>query len=172
MLSTLKTIASLLFVLLCLVLIWGAIERGRNATNGTETSYSDLFNQVQHGQVLDACVNGTELWGNLKASPNDQFFTTLPADHGDLIQAMINAGVEVSVNVPRSSLLGRFMNSGPVVTLFVAIVLGVPAFWVLFRKAGHPPALSILMIDPILNLITLYVVAFSKASMPPAQKPS
>ena len=172
MLSTLKTIASCLFVLLCLVLIWGAIERGRVATSDTETSYSDLLNQVQHGQVLDACVLGTELWGTLKASPNDQFHTALPADHEDLIQAMTNAGVEFSINVPRRNLLQRFMNSGPVVTLFVAIVLGVPAFWVLFRKAGHPPALSVLMIVPIVNLITLYVVAFSKASMPPGQKPS
>jgi hypothetical protein len=83
---------------------------------------------------------------------------------------MVNAGAEVSINVPRRSLLKRVMNTGPIVTLFVAIVLAVPAFWVLFRKAGHPPALSILMIVPIVNLITLYVVAFSKASMPPAQK--
>jgi ATP-dependent Zn protease len=170
MFSTLKTIVFWLFILFCLVLMWGVIERGRNATSSTEMSYSDLLNQVQNGQVLDAVVRGTELWGHLKALPNDQFFTTLPTDHEALIQAMVNAGAEVSINVPRRSLLKRVMNTGPIVTLFVAIVLAVPAFWVLFRKAGHPPALSILMIVPIVNLITLYVVAFSKASMPPAQK--
>jgi len=118
--------------------------------------------------VLDACVSGTELWGNLRASPNDEFYTTLPADHSDLTQAMINAGVEVSFNVPRRNLLGKLMNSRLVVALFIGILLTVPALWVIFRKAGIPPAFSVVMIVLIVNLITLYVVAFSKESVPPA----
>ncbi len=165
--SALKTIASWLCLLLCLVLIWGAIEKVRNATSGTETSYSDLLNQVQRGEVLDACVLGTQLWGTLKASPNVEFYTTLPTDHSDLIQAMINTGVEVSFNVPRRNLLGKLMNSGPVGALFVGILLAVPALWVIFRKAGIPPVYSVVMILPIVNLIALYVVAFSKESVHP-----
>jgi uncharacterized membrane protein len=52
--------------------------------------------------------------------------------------------------------------------LLAAIV--VAPFWVIFKRAGAHPALSILMIVPFVNLVTLYLVAFSKGSAPPAQK--
>ncbi len=42
----------------------------------------------------------------------------------------------------------------------VAIVFVVP-FWKIFEKAGFPPALSLIMLVPIANLVALYFVAFS-----------
>ena len=47
-----------------------------------------------------------------------------------------------------------------------AIVL-VP-FWQIFKKAGMTPALSLLMILPLVNLVMLYVLAFSRWNVVPA----
>lgn len=43
----------------------------------------------------------------------------------------------------------------------ILIVAMVP-FWPLFRKAGFPGALSLLMLIPGINLALLYVIAFSR----------
>ena len=43
--------------------------------------------------------------------------------------------------------------------LFALVVL-VP-FWKIFEKAGFPPALILIMLVPIANLVALYFVAFS-----------
>jgi hypothetical protein len=48
------------------------------------------------------------------------------------------------------------------------IVLVVP-FWMIFKKAGFAGALSLLMIIPLVNLIMLYVLAFSRWKTVPAQ---
>jgi hypothetical protein len=45
--------------------------------------------------------------------------------------------------------------------LMLLIVAVVP-FWPLFRKAGFSGPLSLLMLVPGVNLILLYVVAFSR----------
>ena len=42
---------------------------------------------------------------------------------------------------------------------FTAVI--VPPFWMIFKKAGFQPVLSFLMLVPVINLVMLYVVAFS-----------
>jgi hypothetical protein len=49
---------------------------------------------------------------------------------------------------------------GPVPMLIIAVILIVP-FWQLFSKAGYSGWWSLLMIIPVVNLIALYVLAFS-----------
>jgi len=46
------------------------------------------------------------------------------------------------------------------VLLAVAAVFVIP-HWIIFKKAGFSPALSILVFIPFVGLIVLYVVAFS-----------
>jgi hypothetical protein len=38
----------------------------------------------------------------------------------------------------------------------------LPPFWTIFKKAGFSPWLSLLMFFPLINLITIWVVAFSE----------
>ena len=52
--------------------------------------------------------------------------------------------------------------------LFVLLVCVIP-FWKIFRKAGFPPALSLLMPIPGVNLLLLYILAF--ADWPSLRKP-
>jgi predicted membrane channel-forming protein YqfA (hemolysin III family) len=48
-----------------------------------------------------------------------------------------------------------------IVLLFLACLVVVP-FWQILKKTGLPAALSVLMLVPLVNLILLYVIAFSK----------
>jgi NADH:ubiquinone oxidoreductase subunit 3 (subunit A) len=47
------------------------------------------------------------------------------------------------------------------VSVFWGLVLVIP-FWHIFKKAGMSPFLSLLMLVPLANLVTLYVLAFSR----------
>jgi hypothetical protein len=43
----------------------------------------------------------------------------------------------------------------------VVLAAGIIPYWMIFKKAGFAPALSLLTAIPGINLIVLYVVAFS-----------
>jgi hypothetical protein len=62
-----------------------------------------------------------------------------------------------------------------IVAGLMAIVVFLPIFvipyWKIFSKAGFAGALSLLMIVPLVNLIVLYVVAFSEWKMKPGKAP-
>ncbi len=45
-------------------------------------------------------------------------------------------------------------------------VLLVPPFWKIFEREGFAPPLSLLMLIPVVNLVLLYVVAFSARPVP------
>ena len=41
-------------------------------------------------------------------------------------------------------------------------VVVVPPYWMIFKKAGFAPILSVLMMVPVVGLIVIYIVAFSE----------
>jgi hypothetical protein len=45
--------------------------------------------------------------------------------------------------------------------LIVAVIVVIP-FWKIFQKAGFPPAFSLLMLIPIVNVVAIYFVAFAQ----------
>ena len=53
-------------------------------------------------------------------------------------------------------------------SVFVMLICVIP-FWKIFRKAGFPPALSLLMPIPGVNLVLLYILAF--ADWPSLRRP-
>ena len=46
------------------------------------------------------------------------------------------------------------------VVLFSGVVYVIPA-WMIFKKAGFNPALGLLAVVPVVNLVMLYYVAFA-----------
>ncbi len=56
--------------------------------------------------------------------------------------------------------------AGLLVILVVLPIVVIP-YWKIFSKAGFAGALSLLMLVPLVNLIVLYVVAFSEWKMKP-----
>lgn len=55
----------------------------------------------------------------------------------------------------------EFIPFGPIMFLVMAAIIVVP-FWMIFQKAGHTKWLSLLMVIPLVNVIMLYWLAFSK----------
>jgi hypothetical protein len=59
--------------------------------------------------------------------------------------------------------------AGFLMTLIIGLLMVLP-FWKIFGRVGFPPWLSILMIVPVVNLITIYFVAFSEWPAMPDNK--
>ena len=49
----------------------------------------------------------------------------------------------------------------------MTIVVLIP-YWFIFKKAGFSPWLALLMFLPLINIVTLYVLAFSRWNVVPA----
>ena len=126
------------FILICLVLLWGVVERGANMGKEPEYAYSDLYDKVVNNQVQDAAVQGDELKGHLKSSPKDEFHTTLPTNYEDLLKAMIAAKVNFSIKEPQNNILiPLLINAGPFVLL-----IAVWFFMLRQMQSGGNKALS------------------------------
>ena len=125
--STVKTIMFWVFILICLMLLWGVVQRGANMSKDTEISYSDLFNDVKQGLVLDAEVQGGDLHGHLKATPKEEFHTRVGDQYQDLESAMLASGTRFSKKEQQNNiLLPLLINVGPF------LLLGV--VWFIFMR--------------------------------------
>ncbi len=49
----------------------------------------------------------------------------------------------------------------------IAVVVGILPYWKIFSKAGFSGWMSLLMLVPLLNLVVLYIVAFSQWNVQP-----
>jgi hypothetical protein len=54
---------------------------------------------------------------------------------------------------------------GPLMMLGIAAIIILP-FWLIFSKAGYSKWLSLLMVVPLVNVILLYFLAFSRWPSP------
>jgi cell division protease FtsH len=126
------------FILICLMLLWGVVQKGTNMGKETEIPYSDLYNKVQQGLVQDATIQGTDLRGHLKASPKDEFHTNVGSNDEDLKKAMLAASVSFGIKEPQSNiLLPLLFNVGPF------LILGAVWFFMLRQmQSGGNKALS------------------------------
>jgi cell division protease FtsH len=106
------------FILVCLMLLWGVVSKGASMGKETEYTYSDFFDKAQNGLVQDAVIQGTELKGHLKASPKEEFHTTIPNNYEDLEKALLAAKVNFSIKEPQNNIWPMIlMNIGPFVLL-------------------------------------------------------
>lgn len=65
-----------------------------------------------------------------------------------------NAGPGSGVRSP-----ALLLSVGSVAALLSAAFIVLP-FWIIFKRAGVHPALSILILAPMVNLVMLYIIAF------------
>lgn len=59
----------------------------------------------------------------------------------------------------------------PIVMIVFAAILIIP-YWFIWKKAGFTPWFSLLMFIPLVNLVMLYVLAFSEWKVVPAPQPA
>ena len=107
------------FILICLVLLWGVVQKGAGmGAKDVEIPYSELYDKVQQNLVQDATIQGTDLRGHMKATPKEQFHTSVGDQHEDLEKAMLAAHVNFSKKDAQSNLLLPILfNVGPFVLL-------------------------------------------------------
>jgi cell division protease FtsH len=137
--STVKTIMFWVFILICLMLLWGVVQRGTNmGAKDAEVSYSDLLDKIDAQQVQDVTIQGTELRGHLKANTKDQFHTMIPQSTDTLLQKLHAAKTAIQFKEPQSNiLLPLLFNVGPF------ILLGAIWFFMLRQmQSGGNKALS------------------------------
>ncbi len=116
--STVKTIMFWVFILICLMLLWGVVQKSTSMGKDAEVPYSDLLDKIEAGQVQDVAIQGTELHGHLKANPKDQFHTTIPQSTDTLIHDLHAAKVSFVMKDPQNNiLLPILFNVGPFVLL-------------------------------------------------------
>ncbi|HEY1578954.1 MAG TPA: ATP-dependent zinc metalloprotease FtsH [Terracidiphilus sp.] len=117
--STVKTIMFWVFILICLVLLWGVVQKGAGmGAKDQEIGYSELYDKVQQGLVQDATIQGTDLRGHMKATPKEQFHTSVGDQHEDLEKAMLASHVNFAKKDAQSNLLLPILfNVGPFVLL-------------------------------------------------------
>jgi hypothetical protein len=53
--------------------------------------------------------------------------------------------------------------------VLVSVLVGIVPYWKIFEKAGFTPALSLLMLVPLVNIVVLFFLAF--ADWPALKKP-
>jgi cell division protease FtsH len=105
------------FILICLMLLWGVVQRGSSMGKDTEVSYSTLLDQIGAGKVQDVTIQGTELHGQMVGS-KDQFHTIIPTDDNSLIDQLHAAKIGFTLKDPQSNiLLPLLFNVGPFVLL-------------------------------------------------------
>jgi cell division protease FtsH len=136
--STVKTILFWVFILICLMLLWGVVSKGAGVGKEPEYSYSELLDKVQAGQVQDVTIQGTELHGHLKASPKEQFHVTVPANTDSLTKELTSHSVNTTFKNEQSNLLLPILfNVGPF------ILIGAIWFFMLRQmQSGGNKALS------------------------------
>ena len=59
-----------------------------------------------------------------------------------------------------------------IIVVFVMIPVVLIPYWMIFKKAGFSPWLSLLMIIPLVSLIVLYVIAFAQWRVALVSNPS
>jgi cell division protease FtsH len=125
------------FILICLMLLWGVVQRGASMGKDTEVGYSDLLDKIEAGKVSDVAIQGTELHGHMAGS-KDQFHTTIPASPDSLISQLHAAKVNFTLKEPQNNiLLPLLFNVGPF------ILLGAIWFFMLRQmQSGGNKALS------------------------------
>jgi hypothetical protein len=57
----------------------------------------------------------------------------------------------------------------PIIALFFIVLIVIP-YWMIWKKAGFSPWLSLLMFVPLANFIMLYVLAFSEWKVVPVSQ--
>jgi cell division protease FtsH len=126
------------FILVCLTLLWGVVQKGASMGKDTEVPYSELYSKIQQGQVLDAQIQGSDLRGHMKATPKDQFHTTVGGNYEDLEKAMLAANVNFSIKDPQGNILWPILiNAAPFVLL-----IGFWFFMMRQMQSGGNKALS------------------------------
>jgi cell division protease FtsH len=139
--STVKTIMFWAFIVICLVLLFGVVEKSA-VMSGKEQDipFSTYMEKVQQGLVSDVSVQGMEVHGHLKGDGKEQasFHTTVPTNYPDMYTQLNAAKVQTTVKNEQGNIFWPIlMNIGPLV-----LILGIWFFIMRQMQSGGNKAMS------------------------------
>jgi cell division protease FtsH len=135
--STVKTVAFWLLIVLSGVLLWKVVQTGGAGAKDQEITFSTFMNSVDKGDISDVQISGSEMRGKFR-SGNGGFHSTAPANYPDMIKALRDKGVNISVRDTSG-------NSWPMYLLNLSPLILFGALWfVMIRQmqTGGNKALS------------------------------
>ena len=120
--STVRTFLFWGFIGVCLLILFGVVQRSASMSKVQDISYSDLFQRAQQGQIKDASIDGDQLHGHLKT--NEEFNTTIPERYDALDTALRASGVHITITPQKSSIPFQILiNVGPILLIGVVFFL-------------------------------------------------
>ena len=139
--STVKSIAFWVVIVVCLLALWNIVQKGTNlgGPKDSEIAYSDLLDKIDAQQVQDVTIQGTELHGHMKATPKEQFHTTVPQSSDSLVDKLHAAKVSINLKDPQNNgfLFQLLINLGPIV-----LIVAIWFFMIRQMQSGGNKALS------------------------------
>ena len=135
--STVKTVAFWLLIVLSGVLLWKVVQTGGAGAKDSEISFSMFMNSVDKGDIGEVTISGSEVRGKFRSGQGG-FHTTAPANYPDMIKALRDKGVNISVRDTSG-------NSWPMYLLNLSPLILFGALWfVMIRQmqTGGNKALS------------------------------
>ena len=76
--------------------------------------------------------------------------------------------MDTSTQINQQAAMAHAMGPAMLVFCLIAVIIYLVPMWIIVKKAGFAPALSLLMLVPMVNLVMLYVFAFCSWKVVPA----
>ena len=139
--STVKTIMFWAFIVICLMLLFGVVQR--SAVMGgkeQEVPFSLFLEKVQQNQVNDVTVQGMDVHGHYKNDGKEQaqFHTMVPVNYPDMYTQLNAAKVSTTIKDAQGNLFWPILiQVGPLV-----LILGIWFFIMRQMQSGGNKAMS------------------------------
>jgi cell division protease FtsH len=139
--STVKTIMFWAFIVICLVLLFGVVQKSA-VMGGKEQDipFSSFLERVQQGQVNDVSVQGMEVHGHLKGDGKEstQFHTEVPSNYPNMYDLLNANKVQTTIKDAQGNLFWPILlQIGPLV-----LILGIWFFIMRQMQSGGNKAMS------------------------------
>ena len=118
--NRIRNIAFWLVIVLSAVLLWQVVKAGGSGNKEAEISFSKFLQDVEHGDVSEVTIVGSEVHGKYK-SGGAGFRTTAYANDSEMIKNLRENGVNINVkDKPDNGWPTYLLNLSPLI-LFAAL---------------------------------------------------
>jgi cell division protease FtsH len=93
--STVKTVIFWLVIVVSAILLWQVVRSGSAAKTEKPINFSEFLTNVDQGNVNEVTIDAQQLRGKFK--DNTGFTTTAPVNYPDMIKALRDKGVNITV---------------------------------------------------------------------------
>jgi cell division protease FtsH len=93
--STVKTVIFWLVIVVSAILLWQVVRSGSAAKTEKPINFSEFLTNVDQGNVSEVTIDAQQLRGKFK--DNTGFTTTAPVNYPDMIKALRDKGVNITV---------------------------------------------------------------------------